>query len=254
MLGALLQRSPSYTLEEKAERPADAFSQVAAAAEAAQLKLISSASVTAAMAQSKQVADIMQLYSQLQTTYHIAMLALLKSQGPLAGTTAGLAYTWFCNALGTEPELSPGDEVGLDELVELAEEFQTTKDHPYLGLAAEAIGQLLQLKSANQPVEELVLPDIFTYLSTGLRTEPDGLLASSAGGSGLFACESIDTILLSVLTPCCPPTREAGLGGFCRTRNLNYRFVTWLEYASLLRTPSSKEQQISLCRIVMGYI
>jgi hypothetical protein len=226
LFSALLRPSTLYTLEERAVRPADAFSEAAAAAEAAQLKLMSSASVAAAIGQSKQVADIMQLYSQLQTTYHAAMLALLECQGPLAGTTAGLAYTWFCDAMGKEPELNPGDNVSLQELNAFAAKLLAAKNRSPLGLAAATTARVLNLKSANQPVEALVLPDMLSYLSAGSKAVPDGIVALS--GSECFASkESTARVLLLALTPLCPPTRVANPDATALTETLHLRLVTW---------------------------
>ena len=163
---SLLQPRASYVLEEGSESPSTAFQKAAAAAQAAHQEIICTGAIAETMQQSKQVADIMQLYSELQATYHTAVMPLIERHGALAATTAGLAYAWCCEALGRELELGPGDSISQEELQRLVKDIRAMVSRPPIGVAAVALTRILQA-AGSKPVRELVLPDVVSFISTG---------------------------------------------------------------------------------------
>jgi hypothetical protein len=149
------------------------FQSAADAAEGAQVQFRSSAAVAMHMEQSKQFAIIMQLYSELQETYHSALLSLLVPVGQWAGTLAELAYVLCCNALGKEPQKEVGSKLSLAELTNLVNLGLTLEGQSLkLVKVAERMKDLLALTGNKPIISALVLPDLLTLMLEGSRYMP----------------------------------------------------------------------------------
>jgi hypothetical protein len=124
------------------------------------------------MQQSRQFADIMQLYSDMQRTYHSAMLHLLSPLPDWAGTMTGLAYVLVCDALGKEPQKELSSKLSLGVLTELVNSGLKLKGHSLmLSTVAGDLKDMLAM-TGNKPINALVLPDLLTLMMEGTRSKP----------------------------------------------------------------------------------